>query len=358
MAAEALTTLMARLPLLPTAIVGSVPQPEWLIDRHALAHRAPPRIRASEIWRVESSCRCAAWDDATVVAIREQQRAGIDIVGDGEMRRESYSCTFANSLAGIDADHPGTTLDRRGKPSVVPRVVAPIRHEGPVLVHDLRVLRQRHTGVVKITIPGPFTLSQLAADEYYGSPRALALAFADAVRKEIGLLHSAGADVVQIDEPYLEARPEAAVRYGIEAVDRALSGVNGVTALHLCFGYGPIDRDFRKPTHYRFLGELAATAVDIVSVETAQPRVDLSVLRELSPKTLMVGVLDLGTTEVESTQTVRARIDAALQHVAPERLIVAPDCGLKYLPRPVAAAKLAAMVAAAAQVRAGLDRSS
>jgi len=345
---------MAGLPLLPTALVGSVPQPEWLIDRHALSHRAPPRTRAWEIWRVESSCRCAAWDDATVVAIREQQRAGIDIVGDGEMRRESYSCTFANSLAGIDTARPGTTLDRRGKPSVVPRVVGPIRHDHPVLLHDLRVLRQRHDGVVKITLPGPFTLSQLSADEHYGSPRALASAFADAVRKEIGLLHAAGADVVQIDEPYLEARPEAAVEYGIEAVDRALDGVTGVTALHLCFGYGPIDRDFCKPDRYRFLGELAATSVDIVSVETAQPRIDLAVLRELAPKTLMVGVLDLGTTEIESVRTVLERIEAALHHVEPDRMIVAPDCGLKYLPRSVAAGKLSAMVVAAAQVRAAL----
>lgn len=347
---------MSRLPLLPTAIVGSVPQPEWLIDRHMLAQRAPPRIRIAEIWRVDPRCRCDAWDDATVVAIREQQRTGIDIVGDGEMRRESYSCTFANSLAGIDEARPGTTLDRRGKSSVVPRVVGPIRHEEPVLIQDLQVLRQRHAGVVKITLPGPFTLAQLAADEHYGSPRELALAFADAVRKEIGFLHEAGADVVQIDEPYLEARPEAAFQYGIEAVDRALRGVAGVTALHLCFGYGPIDRGFRKPDRYRFLGELAGTAVDIVSVETAQPRIDLAVLRELASKTLMVGVLDLGSTEIESIQTVRERINAALQHVAPERMIVAPDCGLKYLPRPVAAGKLAAMVAAAAQVRAVIGR--
>lgn len=357
-ASEALRALMARLPRLPTTLVGSMVQPEWLIDRQGLSHRAPPRVRAQELWRVAPQWLCCAQDDATQLAIHLQQRLGLDVVGDGEIRRESYSCTFANELVGIDRAHPGSVLDRRNKPSAVPRVVAPVQWQKPVFTHDVAWLRRCYAGPVKMTLPGPFTLSQLSQDEHYGDSRALGLAFAKAVNAEIAFLHAAGVDIVQLDEPYLEARPEAAREFGVELINRALQGIAGVTALHLCFGYGPIDRNVAKPNRYRFLAELEDTVVDIVSVEAAQPRLDLAELRVLPTKTVMLGVLDLGTTRVETVEEICARIAAALDHVAPERLILAPDCGLKYLPPASAEGKLAAMVAAAQRMRLRLDAKS
>ncbi len=349
--------VLAQLPLLPTALVGSLPQPGWLVDRDNLGHRAPPRVRAREIWRVPPEHLAEAQDDATLLAIRAQEQAGLDIVGDGEMRRESYSNLFATSLEGIDAEQPGVILNRRNQPSAVPRVVGPIRWREPVLAQDIAFLRASTTRPVKITLPGPFTLAQLALDEHYRDPAAVALAFAAAVNDEIRSLHAAGADIVQLDEPYLEARPDAARAFGVEAINRAVADVTGATALHICFGYGPIDKGYAKPGAYAFLGELERCTVDIVSLEAAQPRLDVAVLRQLPSKRIMLGVLDLGTLAVETPEQVRSRIDRALAIVEPQRLIIAPDCGMKYLTRPAAAGKMAAMVAAVRTLRgAGFNR--
>jgi 5-methyltetrahydropteroyltriglutamate--homocysteine methyltransferase len=344
------------IPLLPTSLVGSYAQPDWLIDRARLAGRFPPRVRARELWRVPPEWLEEAQDDATVLAIRDQERAGLDIVTDGEMRRESYSNRFATALDGVDIDNPGTALDRSGHPNPVPRVVGEIRRKHPVQLRDLEVLKANTDRAVKMTVPGPFTMSQQAQNDFYESDESMALGYAAAVNEEIKDLHAAGADVVQIDEPYMQARPEKARAFGLSAVARALDGVTGTTALHICFGYAAIIHE--RPSGYSFLPELAAAPVDQISIETAQSNLDTSVLEQLPGKTIILGVLDLSTTEIESPETVAQRIRRALPHVPAERVVVAPDCGLKYLPRDVAFGKMRAMVEGAALVRTELSSRS
>ena len=340
--------------LLPTSLVGSYPQPDWLIDRGRLADRFPPRVRARELWRVAPEFLGQAQRDATLLAIRAQEDAGLDIITDGEICRESYSNRFATALDGVDIDNPGTALDRSGHPNPVPRVVGPIRRKRPVEVTDLKFLRAHTTRTVKITVPGPFTMSQQAQDDYYGSKEALAFGYAEAVNEEIRDLFAAGADIVQLDEPYLQARPEEARRYGVKVINRALDGISGTTAVHLCFGYAAIIHD--RPEGYSFLPELAACACDQVSVETAQSGLDCEVLSRLDGKTIILGVLNLGDETVETPDEVIARAHRALGYVPAERLVLAPDCGMKYLPRESAFGKLSAMTAAAARLRAGASR--
>jgi 5-methyltetrahydropteroyltriglutamate--homocysteine methyltransferase len=335
--------------LFPTTLVGSYPQPEWLIDRARLAGRFPPRVRARELWRVPEPWLAEAQDDATRLAIAAQEDAGLDVVTDGEIRRESYSNRFATALEGVDIDNPGTALDRSGHPNPVPRIVGPVRRKHPVAVEDVRFLRAHTTRPIKITVPGPFTMSQQAQNDHYASEAAAAMDYAVAVNAEIRDLFAAGADVVQIDEPYMQARPEKARRFGLEALNRALEGVTGTTAVHICFGYAAIIH--QRPSGYSFLPELAGCPVNQVSVETAQANLDCAVLGKLEGKQIMVGCLDLNDPAVETPQTVVARIKRALPYVRPENVILAPDCGMKYLPRAVADAKLAAMVAAARLLR-------
>jgi 5-methyltetrahydropteroyltriglutamate--homocysteine methyltransferase len=339
--------------MLTTTIVGSYPQPDWLIDRERLGSRLPPRVRARELWRVDEQFLQQAQDDATLLAIRDLERAGIDVIGDGEMRRESYSNRFATALEGVDLDNPGVALDRTGHENPVPRVVGPIRRVRPVEVRDVEFLRANTDRPIKITLPGPFTMAQQAQNDHYADEESLALAYAEAVNEEARDLKAAGADVLQIDEPYLQARPEQARRYGLAAIARALEGIEGETALHICFGYGHIVHD--KPAGYSFLAELNDSAARQISLETAQPRLELSVLRDLPDKTIVLGVVDLSDdAPVETPEQVAAQIRVALEHVSPERLVIAPDCGMKYLPRDVAYEKLEAMVEGAAIVRAEL----
>ena len=341
------------MPLLPTTVVGSYPQPDWLVDRHMLGSRLPPRVRAKEIWRVAPEFLEQAQDDATVVAIRDMERAGIDIVTDGEIRRESYSNRFATALEGMDLDNPGTALDRTGHPNPVPRVVGPIRRARPVEKRDVQFLRANTDRAIKATLPGPFTMSQQAQDDYYRDDEAFAMALAEAVNEEVRDLFAAGADVVQLDEPYLQARAEKAQRFAIKAINRAFHGITGTTALHTCFGYAHIVHN--RPGGYPFLEPLADVDVRQISIESAQQKVDLGVLRSLGGKTLIVGVIDLSDeSPVEDVETLVRRIRNALQFVAPERLILAPDCGMKYLPREKAFGKLSALARAAERVRAEL----
>jgi 5-methyltetrahydropteroyltriglutamate--homocysteine methyltransferase len=330
---------------LVTTVVGSYPQPDWLIDRERLSERLPPRVRARELWRVPEAFLEEAQDDATRLAVREMERAGVDVITDGEMRRESYSNRFATALSGVDLDDPGVALDRTGHENPVPRVVGPIRRTRPVEVRDVEFLRSITDRRIKITVPGPFTMTQQAQNDHYSDDRTLALAYADAVNEELRDLKTAGADVVQIDEPYLQARPEPAREYAIEAINRALEGIEGETVLHTCFGYAHIVHD-RLPG-YPFLAELGDCAATHVSLEAAQPDLDPEVLRDLSDKTIVLGVLDLGSDEVETPEVVAGRIRRALAVVPAERLVVAPDCGMKYLPRERAFRKLSAMVAGA-----------
>jgi 5-methyltetrahydropteroyltriglutamate--homocysteine methyltransferase len=342
-----------RRDLLPTTVVGSYPQPDWLVDRAMLGSRLPPRTRALEIWKVAPELLEQAQDDATVVAIRDLERAGIDIISDGEIRRESYSNRFATALQGMDLDNPGTAIDRTGHPNPVPRVVGPIRRTRPVEVRDVEFLRAHTDRRIKATLPGPFTMSQQAQDDYYHDEAALAMALAEAVNEEVRALFAAGADVVQIDEPYLQARSEKAARFAIPAINRALEGVGGTTALHTCFGYAHIVHN--RPNGYPFLEQLADTVAAQISIESAQQNVDLSILRSLAGKQLIVGVIDLSDeSPVEDVETVAARIRNALSFVDAQRLILAPDCGMKYLPREKAFAKLSALAQAAAKVRAEL----
>jgi 5-methyltetrahydropteroyltriglutamate--homocysteine methyltransferase len=328
-----------------TTVVGSYPQPDWLIDRERLGARLPPRVRARELWRVEERFLEEAQDDATRLAVRDMERAGVDVITDGEMRRESYSNRFATALDGVDLDNPGVALDRTGHENPVPRVVGPIRRARPVEVRDVGFLRSITERRIKITVPGPFTMTQQAQNDHYADERSLALAYAEAVNEELRDLKAAGADVVQIDEPYLQARPEAAREYALEAIDRALDGIEGDTVLHTCFGYAHIVHT--RPTGYPFLDELAECATTHVSVEAAQPSLDPEALRGLDGKTVVLGVLDLGASDVETREAVADRIRRALDVVPPERLVVAPDCGMKYLPRDRAYRKLEAMVAGA-----------
>jgi 5-methyltetrahydropteroyltriglutamate--homocysteine methyltransferase len=333
-------------------LVGSYAQPDWLIDRDRLAGRFPPRVRASELWRVAPEWLEQAQDDATILAIRDQERAGLDIVSDGEMRRESYSNRFATALEGVDIDNPGTALDRSGHPNPVPRVVGPIRRKHPVEVRDLEFLRANTDRAVKMTVPGPFTMSQQAQNDFYDSEEALALDYAAAVNEEIRDLFTAGADIVQIDEPYMQARPDKAREFGLAALSRAVDGVTGTLAVHICFGYAAIIHE--RPEGYSFLPELAEAAVHQISIETAQSNLDTSVLESLPGKTVILGVLDLSDPRVETAEVVAGRIRRALPYVPYDRLVVAPDCGMKYLPRESAFGKMQAMVAGAALVRSEL----
>jgi 5-methyltetrahydropteroyltriglutamate--homocysteine methyltransferase len=336
---------------LVTTVVGSYPQPDWLIDRERLGDRLPPRIRARELWRVAEPFLEEAQDDATRLAVQDLERAGVDVISDGEMRRESYSNRFATALDGVDLDEPGVALDRTGHENPVPRVVGPIRRREAVEVRDVEFLRSITDRRIKITVPGPFTMTHQAQNDHYADERSLALAYAEAVNDELHDLKAAGADVVQIDEPYLQARPEPAREYAVEAVDRALHGIEGDTVLHTCFGYAHIVHD--RPSGYPFLRELNDCAATHLSLEAAQPGLDPGVLRELPDKVIVLGVLDLGSAEAETPETVAARIRRALEVVPPERLVVAPDCGMKYLPRDLAFRKLQAMVEGARLVSDG-----
>jgi len=342
--------MASPLPLFPCTIVGSYPQPDWLIDRQKLSGRFPPRTRAKELWRIDEQFLREAQDDATRIAIRDQERAGLDIVSDGEIRRESYSNHFATALDGIDLDNPGQALDRSGEPVFVPRIVGPIRRRHAVGVENLKFLRANTDRAVKFTVPGPFTMAQQAQNEHYATDREAALAYADAVNAEIRDLFAAGADVVQIDEPYMQARPDQAREYGIEALNRALDGVEGRTCVHICFGYAALIHE--RPEGYSFLPELSGACCSQISIETGQSNLDCSVLESLPDKEILLGVLDLSSNEVESVETIKERVRRALEHVDAERILLAPDCGMKYLSREAAFGKLAAMAKAAAELRA------
>jgi 5-methyltetrahydropteroyltriglutamate--homocysteine methyltransferase len=340
--------------LFPTTLVGSYPQPDWLIDRPRLAGRFPPRVRARELWRVAEPWLREAQDDATLLAIRAQEAAGLDIITDGEVRRESYSNRFATALDGVDVHNPGTALDRSGHPNPVPRIVGPVRRRHPVEVEDVRFLRAHTTKPIKMTVPGPFTMSQQAQNDYYPTEEAAAMDYAAAVNEEIRDLFAAGADVVQVDEPYMQARPEKARQYGLRALNRALEGAGGQTAVHICFGYAAIIH--QRPSAYSFLPELRGCSCQQVSIETAQSGLDCAVLTSLPDKRIMLGCLDLSDPAVETPETVVRRVQRALDHVAADRLVLAPDCGMKYLPREVAFGKMQAMVAAARILRSELAR--
>jgi 5-methyltetrahydropteroyltriglutamate--homocysteine methyltransferase len=335
--------------LFPTTLVGSYPQPEWLIDRKKLAGRFPPRVRAKELWRIPEPYLAEAQDDATVLAIRAQEQAGLDIITDGEIRRESYSNRFATALEGVDIDNPGSALDRSGHPNPVPRVVGRIRRKHPVEVQDLLFLKKHTKKPVKMTVPGPFTMSQQAQNDFYKSEEEAAMDYAAAVNDEIKDLFANGADIVQVDEPYMQARPERARQYGLKALNRALEGVSGTTAVHICFGYAAIIH--ARPEGYSFLPEFAACSCKQVSIETAQSNLDTAVLAKLPDKKIMVGCIDLSDMAVETPQKVVERLKKALKHVKPENVIVAPDCGMKYLPAEVAFGKLKAMVEGARLLR-------
>ncbi len=337
--------------LLATTLVGSYPQPDWLIDRARLAKQVP-RVRARDLWLIDREKLAAAQDDATLLAIRDQEHAGLDIITDGEQRRESYSNRFATALDGIDLDNPGKTPNRTGGFSTVPRVVGPIRRKYPVEVRDVEFLRANTGRMIKMTVPGPFTMSAQCQDDFYHDGEKLSLDYAGAVNAEIKDLFTAGADIVQIDEPWMQSRPQQARAYGLKALDCALDGVKGTTAVHICFGYAAVVKD--KPSGYSFLSEFERCAVHQVSIEAAQPRLDLSILRQLPSKTIILGVIDLADPDIETPRTVADRIRAALAFVAPERIVVAPDCGMKYLARDVALAKMRAMVEGTALVRAEL----
>ena len=327
--------------LFPTMLVGSYPQPEWLIDRKKLAGRFPPRVRAKELWRIPDPYLAEAQDDATILAIKAQEEAGLDIITDGEIRRESYSNRFATALDGVDIDNPGTALDRSGHPTPVPRIVGRIRRRHPVEVEDLKFLRRHTRKPVKITVPGPFTMCQQAQNDFYRTDEEAAMDYAVAVNEEIRDLFAAGADIVQIDEPYMQARPEKARQYGLKALIRALDGIEGTTAIHICFGYAAVIHE--RPSGYSFLPELAGCACNQVSVETAQSGLDCSVLAKLEGKKIMVGSIDLNDIAIETPEKVVARVKRALPYVKPENVIIAPDCGMKYLPRDVAFGKMRAL---------------
>jgi 5-methyltetrahydropteroyltriglutamate--homocysteine methyltransferase len=334
---------------IPTTVVGSYPQPDWLIDRSALEHHGVPRVHAHDIWRIPEPWRTAAQDDATILAIQELERAGIDIVSDGEIRRESYSNYFGLSLDGLDTENNGAVVGANRRSTPVPRVVGKIRRKAAVEIGDAEFLVAHATRATKTTIPGPFTLAQQCQNEFYKDEEEMAMDFAVAVNEELAALKATGVDVVQLDEPWVRAAPDKAARYAVRAIDRALQGISGPTIVHICLGYGHLVRN--KPAGYAFLPQLAGCSAAQISLEAAQPHLDLGVLKDLSAKTILLGVLDLGTTEIETADTVADRLRAGLRHIDAGRLVAAPDCGMKYLPRAVAFGKLRAMVEGAATVR-------
>lgn len=338
---------------LGTTVVGSYPQPDWLIDREALTHAGVPRVRRAELWRIPEELLESAQDDATLLAVVAMERAGVDMITDGEIRRESYSNRFATALDGVDIDNPGNVTGRSGQPTIVPRVVGPIKRNRPVQVRDVEFLRANTTRRIKVTVPGPFTMSQQALNEHYPDRASLAMDYATAVNQEVKAIFEAGADVVQLDEPWLQAHADDAREFGIAAINKAVEGVGGTTGLHLCFGYAAVVKN--KPGEYAILAELDQTAVDMISIEAAQPNLDLSVLAKLPSKTMVLGVLDLGDPDVESPESIVARIKEALKYLPPERLMLAPDCGMKYLSRDVAFGKLQAMVEGVELVRQSLS---
>lgn len=339
--------------VLPTTLVGSYPQPDWLIDRAKLSKQVP-RVRATDLWLIDEKHLEAAQDDATLLAIRDQERAGLDIVSDGEQRRESYSNRFATALEGVDIDNPGTTVNRSGKTIPVPRITGKIKRRHAVEARDVALLRANTDRKTKATVPGPFTMAQQAQDDFYRDEEALAMDFAAALNAEIKDLFAAGADIVQVDEPWMQQHPDKARRYGVKALNRALEGVGGTIAVHVCFGYAAVVHE--KPTGYSFLAELDQSTAQQISIEAAQPNLDLAVLKELPSKTIILGVIDLADKTVETPQIVAARIRKAFDHVKPERIVVAPDCGMKYLPRDIAFGKMKAMVDGAKIVRGELTR--
>ena len=337
---------------LGTTVVGSYPQPDWLIDREALSHAGVPRVRNTGLWRVASDYLEAAQDDATLLAIGEMERAGLDLITDGEIRRESYSNRFATALDGVDIENPGQVLGRSGQPTIVPRVVGPIKRNQPVQVRDVEFLRANTTRRIKVTVPGPFTMAQQVQNDYYPDRASLAMDYAVAVNEEVRALFEAGADVVQLDEPWLQAHADDAKEFGVTAINKALEGVSGTTGLHLCFGYAAVVKN--KSTSYEFLAELDDSLADLISIEASQPNLDLSVLARLPSKTIVVGVLDLENPEIESLEIVADKVREALRYLPPERLMLAPDCGMKYLPRETAFRKLQAMTAGVQLVRQAL----
>ena len=335
--------------ILPTTVVGSYVQPDWLVDRHMLKSMVPPRVRARDIWKIPPDQLKDAQDAATLTAIHDMERAGIDIITDGEIRRESYSNRFATALDGIDLDNPAEVPGRSGKPITVPRITGPIRRTNAVEVRDVEFLRANTDRAIKITMPGPFTMTQTAVDDHYGDDEACAMAFAAAVNEEVRDLFAAGADVVQLDEPWMQAKPDKAKRYAVRVIDRALEGASGTTAVHMCFGYAHAVKN--KPSGYSFLPELAACSADQISIEAAQPGLDAAALKALYGKTIIVGVLDLADGNVETAEVVADRIRAALEFLPVEKIMVAPDCGMKYLSRAIAFGKLKALADGAALVR-------
>jgi 5-methyltetrahydropteroyltriglutamate--homocysteine methyltransferase len=340
--------------MIPTTVVGSYPQPNWLVDHELMLAVTPPRVRMSKVWRFEGERLKEAQDDATRLAVRDMEEAGLDVVSDGEIRRESYFNLFATALSGIDLDQPGLMPDRTGAMIPVPRVVGRIRRERPVHLDDLQFLRSLTSRPVKMTVPGPFTMSQLAVNEHYKDEEELIMDYAEAVNAELNDLKAAGCDVLQIDEPYLQAKPEKARKYGVKGINRALAGISGPTVVHMCFGYAYAVKD--KPTGYSFLPELDRCCSTQISVEAAQPRLELPALSDLRSKIVMLGVLDLGDQSIETPETVAARLRNALKVIPADRLVAAPDCGMKYLPRHVALGKLKALAAGAAIVRSELTK--
>lgn len=335
--------------LFPCTIVGSYAQPDWLIDKKKLAGRFPPRVRAKELWKVDSEFLSEAQDDATRIAIQDQEAAGLDIVTDGEIRRESYSNHFATALEGVDIDNPGTARDRSGEPVPVPRITGPIKRTHAISVRDAEFLKSHTNRMTKMTVPGPFTMSQQAQNDFYGSERECALAYADALNEEIRDLFKAGMDVVQIDEPYMQARPDKAREFGVEVLNRAVEGINGNICVHICFGYAALIH--QRPEGYSFLSELAEANINQISIETAQSGLDCSILKSLPVKNIMLGVIDLSDNTIETPETIKERVDRALKYIDAERITLAPDCGMKYLPRDVAFGKLKSMCEAATQLR-------
>ncbi len=335
--------------LIPTMLVGSYPQPDWLVNKDILLSSGPPRVRMHEVWRPPPDLLLEAQDDAALLALHDQNRAGIDLVGDGEVRRESYFNHFANSLAGIDVDNPGTVPGRTGKPTMVPRVVGPIRHEKPVQDRDAVFLKQHTDKPIKVTVPGAFTMAKMALDDYYNDPEALIMAYADVLNAELRALKAAGADVIQIDEPHMQAHPIEADDFAVQAINRALRDIPGPSIVHMCFGYAYVVSD--KPSGYSFLAQLDKCDATAISIEAAEPQLDPEILRLLPSKDVVFGVIDLGNQEVETPATVADRLRGALGHIDAERLIAAPDCGMKYLPRAVAFGKLKALADGAAMVR-------
>jgi len=335
--------------MFPTTIAGSLPKPSWLAE--------PNRLWAP--WRLAGADLAEGKRDATLLALKQQEHAGIDVVGDGEQSRQHFVHGFLEAIAGIDFAHKvemGIRKDRYK--AMVPTVVGELRLRGRVHAEEARLARAHTTRKLKFTLPGPMTIVDTIADEHYGDRVTMAMAFAGLLNEEARGLAADGVDVIQFDEPAFNVYMDEVKEWGIAALHRAIEGVSAKTAVHICYGYGikaNVDWKATLGSEWRQYEEifpaLAESRIDQVSVECRNSRVPSSLLALLAGKDVLVGAIDVASDAVETPDEVAATLGEALKYVPKERIVACTNCGMAPMRRDIALAKLAALANGAALAR-------